>query len=247
MAARGVFGGQVLSKPPLSALLSSFSPFEGMAAADVGDIVSRGRIAAFAKDKAVFEEGLEANAFFLLIEGFVRVVKTQPDGEQVVVRYFPAGELIGIAPAMNMSIYPASAIAAIDCVTLAWPSRLWNEFSRLHPEFVVNVLRAVGRRLQDSQTRLVQISTQRAEQRVALALLHIGATVGRSEGEGFKIDFPLSRQDLAEMTATTLHTVSRLLAEWERTGVVSIGRQKVAVLSKSALSRLAARPQGGSA
>lgn len=89
----------------------------------------------------------------------------------------------------------------------------------------------------------MEISTKRAEQRVALALLHIGETVGRPKDGGFTIDFPISRQDIAEMTATTLHTVSRLLAEWERAELVSPGRQRVAVLATKELTRLTADPE----
>ena len=233
-------------KPPLSQLFSAFAPFRGMAADDVADIVSRGRIHSVPKDRPVFEQGLDATAFYLLVEGYVRVVKVQPDGEQVVLRYFPAGELIGIAPAMNLKVYPATAIAAIDCVVMAWPSRLWDEFGSAHPMFLANVLRTVGTRLQASQERLIEISTKRAEQRVAFALLHIGETVGRPKGGGFTIDFPISRQDIAEMTATTLHTVSRLLAEWERAELVSLGRQRVAVLATKELARLTADPHSDS-
>ena len=44
------------------------------------------------------------------------------------------------------------------------------------------------------------------------------------------IDFPLSRQDLAEMTGTTLYTVSRTLSQWEKDGLVSSRREQVTLL-----------------
>ena len=182
---------------------------------------------------------MEAASFFLLTEGFVRVVRANPNGEQVVVRFFPAGEIIGVAPALNMSVYPASAIAAIDSVALAWPSVLWSAFCNAYPAFQVNVMASIGRRFVDSQERLVEISTRQAEQRIALALQHIGEMVGNNNGDGFSIDFPISRQDIAEMTATTQHTVSRLISEWERSGIVDLGRQRVNVLSMTALARIA--------
>lgn len=227
------------TQPSLAHLLTGYPAFEGMATADVSDIVSRARRIVVPRDHAVFDQGMDAQSFFFVIEGYVRVVRVQADGGQVVVRYFPAGHLIGIAPAMNLPVYPASAIAAVDCIVLGWPAKLWDEFCRSYPGFVGNVLRAVGQRLLDSQERLMEISTQRAEQRIARALIHIGGSVGRTSNEGFMIDFPLSRQDIAEMTATTLHTVSRLLAKWERAGFVRLGRQKVEVLSRLALARLA--------
>lgn len=227
-------------KPSLADLLLDYPPFAGMSAHDVEDIVSRGRVSTIAEGRAIFEQGMEAKSFFLLIEGYVRVVKTLPDGQQVIARYFPAGELIGIAPAMNLSVYPASAVAVVDCVVLAWAERLWEQFTAAYPAFATNALRLVGQRLQESQARLVDISTERAEQRIAIALLRMGDNLGTARGEGFTIDFPMSRQDVAEMTATTLHTVSRLLAGWERRGLVELGRQKIAVLSRAGLRRLAA-------
>lgn len=232
-------GGERALKPSLTELLLDYPAFQDMSAYEVEGIVSRGRTCAVAEGRTVFEQGLEVSSFFLLIEGYVRVVKTLPDGQQVIVRYFPTGELIGIAPAMNLSVYPASAIAVVDCILLAWPERLWKQFTATYPAFAANALRLVGQRLQESQTRLVDISTARAERRIAIALLRMGESVGRTKGDGFTIDFPLSRQDLAEMTATTLHTVSRLLAGWERMGLVELGRQKIAVLSRNGLRRLA--------
>ena len=233
-------------KPNLSELLATSPAFANMTLEEVEQIVSRGRLVEVEKERPIFDQGMEAVSFFLLVDGYVRVVKTLPDGQQVIVRYFPSGELIGIAPALKVDRYPASAIAAIDCVALAWPSRIWPEIIQSSPAFLANVLQAVGTRLQESQDRLVEIATQRAEQRVALALLSMGEKVGKPMDAGFAIDFPLSRQDIAEMTATTLHTVSRLMAGWERQGLVRLGRQKVVVLSRQKLARLASHPEGAS-
>jgi CRP-like cAMP-binding protein len=62
---------------------------------------------------------------------------------------------------------------------------------------------------------------------------------GRPEAEGIRIDFPVSRQDIAEMTGTTLHTVSRILSAWEGRGLVIGGRQKLLVCNPQQLMRLA--------
>lgn len=232
----------MLSRPFLPELLMGNEPFSGLSLADITAIVSRGRVSGVAAGRAVFEQGFDADSFYFLTEGCVQVVKTQPDGQQVIIRYFPAGQMIGIAPAMNLPAYPASAIAVIDCVVIAWPSHLWAGFSAAYPQFAANALATVGQRLQATQQRLIEISTQRAEQRIALALLRVGENIGKPVGDGFEIDIPMSRQDLAEMTATTLHTVSRLLASWEREGLVRLGRQKVDVLSTRGLARHAAAP-----
>ena len=191
------------------------------------------------KGQSIFEQDAEAHSFFLLLDGHVRVVKSTPEGHEVIVRYISPGELMGIAHALGRGTYPASAIAVVDCVLLAWPGALWNEFAATFPAFGANTYKAVGKRLQDAHARVIEMATEQVEQRVARALLKLMAQGGRQTEEGVLIDFPLSRQDIAEMTGTTLHTVSRLLAAWEDKGVVRGGRQKVTIADAERLRQAA--------
>jgi CRP-like cAMP-binding protein len=73
------------------------------------------------------------------------------------------------------------------------------------------------------------MSTEQVERRVAHALLRLAQQAGRKVEEGIQIDFPISRQDVAEMTGTTLHTVSRILSAWEEQGFVEGGRQRIMI------------------
>src|SRR5690606_7570872 len=116
---------------------------------------------------------------------------------------------------------------------------LWPEFAAAFPDFGANTYKTVGERLQDAHTRVVEMSTEQVEQRVAHALLKLVNQTGRKTDEGLLIDFPISRQDIAEMTGTTLHTVSRLLSAWEEKGLVRSGRQKVTVVEPHRLLLLA--------
>jgi CRP-like cAMP-binding protein len=220
-------------------LIAGLAPFEGLSPAELDRMIGQARSLRIARDQAVFEQEQEAHCFFLLLDGHVRVVKTTPEGEEVTVRYISPGELMGIASALGLTAYPASAIAVVDCVVLAWPSSLWSEFASAYPSFGTNTYKTVGNRLQDAHTRVVEMSTEQADQRVAHALLKLVNQTGKKTDEGLLIDFPLSRQDIAEMTGTTLHTVSRLMTAWEEKGLVRSGRQKVIVVEPHRLLMLA--------
>jgi len=211
-------------------LIAGLPVFEGVAAADLDRIVGQARSMRIARDQPVFEQEQEAHWFFLLLDGHVRVVKSTPDGHEVTVRYISPGELLGIAHALGRTTYPANAIAAVDCVVLAWPSNLWPTFAVSFPSFSANTYKTVGSRLQDAHTRVIEMSTEQVEQRIAHALLKLVKQSGKKTEDGILIDFPISRQDIAEMTGTTLHTVSRLLSAWEDQGLVKSGRQKVIVV-----------------
>ena len=104
-------------------------------------------------------------------------------------------------------------------------------------------MRIMGGRAVELQERLKELQTQRVERRVAHVLGRLVVQAGRRTAEGIEIDFPITRQDLAEMTGTTLHTVSRTLSEWE----TASRRQKVVILRPHALVSIAEDlPEAGS-
>jgi CRP-like cAMP-binding protein len=220
-------------------LISGLPPFQGLSAGDLDRMLAPARSLRVARGASIFEQEGEAGSFFLLLDGYVRVVKTTPDGRQVVIRYINPGEMMGIAHALGRATYPATAVAAVDCVILAWPDALWPQFAADFPDFGVHTYKTVGARLQDAHTRVVEMATEQVEQRVARGLLRLASRSGRKVEDGVLIDFPISRQDIAEMTGTTLHTVSRLLAAWGEKGIVRSGRQKVTVVEPLRLSLLA--------
>jgi CRP-like cAMP-binding protein len=82
------------------------------------------------------------------------------------------------------------------------------------------------------------MTTQRVEQRLAHTLIRLAAQSGRKVDEGILIDYPLTRQDLAEMSGTTLYTASRTLNQWEDKALVIPGRERVIIRNPHGLSRI---------
>ncbi|MHC2821873.1 CRP-like cAMP-binding protein [Bradyrhizobium huanghuaihaiense] len=102
--------------------------------------------------------------------------------------------------------------------------------------------------MQESHTRILEMSTQQVEQRIAHALLRLAKQSGKKLDQGIEIDFPISRQDIAQMTGTTLHTVSRILSGWESQGLVESGRQRIILREPHKIVVLAERtPDSGAA
>jgi CRP-like cAMP-binding protein len=220
-------------------LVANLPLFAGLSPAELDDVLAEARAVHHAKNSNVFEQGEEAHSFFVLLHGHVRAAKTTPSGQQVVVRYVTPGETFGVAVAIGLDRYPAAAIAVDDSVVLAWPSAAWPRLVVKHPALTANTLQTVGSRLQDSNSRVVEMSTEQVERRVARALLRLTQQAGRKVETGIEIDFPISRQDIAEMTGTTLHTVSRILSAWEGQGLLDGGRQRIIVCDPHKLFMLA--------
>ena len=220
-------------------LIAPFPLFEGLSPADLDDILREAVSCRYPKGADVFQQDGEAQSFFFLLSGHLRVSRLTPDGQQVVVRYVSAGELFGVAAALGRATYPATASAVVDSIALVWPSAQWPRLAASCPALVANTLRTVGSRLDEAHTRVVELSTEQVEQRIAHALLRLAQQSGRKVESGILIDFPISRQDVAEMTGATLFTVSRVLSAWEEKGLVESGRQRISLRDPHRLFMLA--------
>jgi CRP-like cAMP-binding protein len=187
----------------------------------------------------VFRQGEEAQSFYVLVDGRLKVTQVTPDGQQVVVRFMGPGEMFGCVAVFGGRRYPGTATAVEDSRLLGWTKGATQQLMERHPRLAINTLGTIGGRLQESQTRVRELSTERVERRIAHALLRLAEQAGKPVASGIRIDFAISRQDVAEMTGTTLHTVSRTLSAWEEQGIVEGGRQKITIREPKALLAIA--------
>jgi CRP-like cAMP-binding protein len=88
------------------------------------------------------------------------------------------------------------------------------------------------------QDMIADIATKHVEERIAGALLRLSAQMGRPVADGIEIGFPITRQNISDMTGTTLHTVSRLLSAWEKDGIVASERRRITVTAPHRLEAI---------
>lgn len=216
-------------------LLTGLPPFSLLDRAQIREILDQATSRRYEEGTAIFREGHEADRFFLLLDGYLRVVRTTPGGDQIIVLHISPGQLFGIAPALQRDTYPATSIAAAESIALSWPARLWADFTASYPGFATESYKTLGQRLGQIQETLTEMATQAVEKRVAAAVLRMVNQSGRKTAAGIEIAFPVTRQDISEMTGTTLHTVSRLLSAWEKEGIVASTRKHITVTDPHAL------------
>ncbi|MEM9344059.1 MAG: Crp/Fnr family transcriptional regulator [Pseudomonadota bacterium] len=204
-------------------------PFDDLAPTDLKEMLSKATIEHVTSNESVFDEGDNADHFYVLLDGVMRILRTTEDGEQVVVLHVMPGDMFGIAQAMGHDTYRMTARAAASGLAMCWPSEVWEQFIRSYPGFRAATTQALGARADEMQEKIVEMATLKVEQRIAHAILRLIKKAGKETKHGLEIDFPLTRQDLSEMTGTTLHSVSRYLSQWQKSGIVESKRRRVIV------------------
>lgn len=216
----------------------SLSLFERMSDAELDSFLDLASACRLRQGDTVFKQGEPATSFYLLYSGRLKVTQVTGDGQQFIVRVVHPGELFGFAKALQRTDYPGTATAVMESMVLSWANSLWSQFVEQNGRLAVSAIETIGKQLEEAHARIREMSTQEVERRIAHAILRLSQQAGRQEESGIRINFPISRQDIAEMTGTTLYTVSRVLSAWEARGLVKGGRQKIVICDLPGLSLL---------
>lgn len=185
-----------------------------------------------------FFQGDLANYLYVLTSGQIKLMQSNSSGQQVNLRTIYPWQMFGALGAVRAeATYPASAQALENSSALAIKSTFLHEMVQTRSYISLDLMNLMASYIQEMQVRYRELATERVEQRIARVLLRLTVQSGQKVDEG--IDLSFSRQDIAEMSGTTLYTVSRVLAEWERQALVETGREHIRIKNPHGLVRIA--------
>lgn len=212
-------------------LLGSIDIFNQLSTQDLDEIASSATHREYEKNTYLFHQGDQAHRFFVLVKGKVKLTQVTEGGQQIILRYVSPGEAFAVIAVLSKIPYPVTASTVNNIALLSWEDQDMLDLMKKYPQLAINSLSLLANRIQEFQDRFRELATERVERRIARALLRLANQTGRKIDQGILIDIALTRQDLAEMTGTTLFTVSRTLSQWEKDGLVSSQREQVTILT----------------
>ena len=220
--------------------LAALELFRDISPSALAEVVAMARTRALPRGARVFDQGEPIERAHALLSGGVRISQGGSDGGQVVIRFIGAGEIFGSVAIYTDRRYPADAVAMADSLEVSWSQSDLIGLMERHSRIAINMVTIIGRRLAELQDRVRELATQTAERRIAHTLLRLSRRPGRTTASGFEIGFPLRRKDIADISGTTLHTVSRVLTQWAKDGFVISDHQQLTLCSLADLERVAA-------
>jgi CRP/FNR family transcriptional regulator len=176
----------------------------------------------FEREGVVFNQGDPCDRVWLLSAGEVKIIHQALDGREVILEMISAGEVFG-GTVLFMETHPATAKAMTAVETVSFSSQAYLRLLEAHPALARKLIRMLGGRLH-SMMGLHILAGERVERRMAHILLKLADRVGRAEPEGVLITIPLSRQDLADMSGTTLETAIRTISRFREQGWLATRR-----------------------
>ena len=226
--------------PRVTQLLASSPIFRKLSPDDRTRLAPHARIRECAKGEHIFVEGSPSDRFYVIASGRVKVFKVTPAGKDVILEIFGVGDPLGAVAVYEGWPFPASAVALEDTTCITIERGTFFTLLETHPTFVRGLLLGLTYRLIELTNRLAELTGGRVEPRFARLFLKLADESGTAARGGTFIAIPLTRQELADLSGTTIETAIRIMSRWSKQGIVSTEKDGFVVLDAAALRDLAA-------
>jgi CRP/FNR family transcriptional regulator len=224
--------------PDAEELLRVTPIFSRLSPADRTAIAEVARVREFSRGETIFEQDSPANALYAIASGRVKVFKMMPSGKDVILEVFGPGDPLGAVAAYMDRPFPASATAIEPTVCVIIPRPAFFRLLEAHPSLVRGLLLGFTTRLVELTNRLAELTGGRIEPRFARLFLKLATQMGRAERGGTFIRLALSRQELADLTGTTIETCIRIMSRWNKDDVVRTEKDGFLVMDRAELERI---------
>ena len=190
----------------------------------------------FKNDQFIFMEGDPSDWLYVVSTNKVKMIKHSDSGKDVIVEMKSPGELFCCAAVLDKKPYPESAqskgassaikIRRIDLIKLI----------DMFPVLKAGIANYLNEKLTDAYDMLQHISTELVERRIAAILLKLSEKVGVDNSDYRKINFSLTRREIAEMVGSSTETCIRTMSKFQKQGIVKSLKGSILV-NEEALTR----------
>jgi CRP/FNR family transcriptional regulator, nitrogen oxide reductase regulator len=208
--------------------LSFSAIFAGLSQRDLMEILACARMRSFTRDEVLYTQGQAARTLIVLQSGSVKHTQLSSNGDEVLLRMSGTGEALNLQAAPVGCNHSCSARAMENCRAWVWEYNKLQELLDRYPRMRANITQVLASRLQELEERFREVATEKVARRLALVLIRLMKQIGKSTHEGTMVS--LRREDLAQMTGTTLFTISRVLSRWAEQGLVVPKREAVVIV-----------------
>jgi CRP-like cAMP-binding protein len=213
-----------------------FEAFSEIPSSDCAAILADAQEMQFPRHSTIFSEGTPATRVALLLSGCMKLTHGRAQGQEVILRLNGPGDLLGKLGNQARANHLYTTYTVQPSMALVWEMDNFEAVVDRFPLLRRNIANILEQHLNELEVRYREVSTEKVSSRLSNLLVRLASQVGKRIESC--VEIALSRRELAQLTGTTLFTVSRLLCQWEAQGIVSARREVVLVHDVQALLEL---------
>jgi CRP/FNR family cyclic AMP-dependent transcriptional regulator len=196
------------------------------------DIASLGRLTSrrtCPKDTVVFFENEEGDSFFMIVDGRIKVTILGDDGREVILSVLGRGDFFGEMALLDNEPRSATAIAVEDTELLSLHRNDFQSVLTDNRSIMLALIKILTARLRRANHQISTLALLDVYGRVARVIVDTARDEGKRLKDGRIAFRRATHQEIANRIGTTRETVTRMLKDLERQGLIHIDGKEVVV------------------
>jgi CRP/FNR family transcriptional regulator len=199
----------------------------------------------FIHDELIDNLGGQSESVYVVTNGRVKISELTAEGKEVILWFCGTGELFGFAETLVASTFSGHQVHAQACgrgEVLVIGKTDFEHFIMDNPGAVLPVVQLLGFRLREISEVLMDVTSSDVTSRVIRLLYRLGGLYGKSVNKGLRIDLPITHQEMADMIGTSRQTVTTVLGELKRKGLIETEQRTIVICNMDLMQCLLQRP-----
>lgn len=184
----------------------------------------------------LFRDGDQACKVYEVVAGVLRLTTILEDGRRQVIAFGYPGDIVG---------FPRDGLYNAECDAISPAEVIAHSVSDLecgsqNPELHMRLVKAALNEIVTMRDQLTVLGKKTAAEKLASFLCVLMMRIGRPLGAYTHVNFPMTREDMADFLGLRFETVSRTLSQFRKQRIIALENSRAAViLDPDALSYMA--------
>jgi CRP-like cAMP-binding protein len=236
--------GGLVSKPTNPTSCLNCKGLSSSIFAEVGDsasvLIGQHRVINnYKKGEVIFHQDNLAFGISCMASGKVKIVKSDSNGNEAIVRLVNSGGVLGHASAFLNESYHANAVALEDCNVCYFDKNVFLEIISNSPQIALNLINQLGHTLKLSEGNCAARNQQNVREKLANLFISLKKTNGVLIENSWMLDIRLTREELASMIGSTTETVCRFITEFKQEGLILERNKTLYIVDLEKLAKFA--------
>ncbi|MCB2149241.1 MAG: Crp/Fnr family transcriptional regulator [Deltaproteobacteria bacterium] len=220
----------------ISRILSITPLFKGLSEPQLDEISAITIDRHYHRSESIFMEGEEADGFYIVADGQVKIFKTSLEGKEQILHIYGPGNPFGEVPVFSGSRFPANAQALVESRILFLPRNAFVRLITANPSLSMNMLGELSMRLRQFTIQIENLSLKEVPSRLASYLTYLS----REQENPDRVTLDISKGQLASLLGTIPETLSRIFAKMSAQHLIRVDGKEIHLLDPLGLEDLSA-------
>lgn len=190
------------------------------------------------KDEIIFfEEDLNNENLYILLEGRVKLTILSPEGKEKVLTIMQEGDIFGDMSLFDQDSHPITAEVIEDARIVILTFADLESIIKQKPGVAIKIIEAMAKKTRLLTSQIRELVFQDTEGRLAALLIRFMEDFGVEVASGKLIDLVLTHQEIANIMGSSRVTVTKLLNKFIDEGLIKIYKRKIVVINQEKLGQ----------